>query len=136
MALIEALGLTKVFRRPDKQPGLKGAAKHLVQRKYSEHVAVRGLDLVVDDGEAVAYVGPNGAGKSTTIKMLAGILVPTSGTLSVGGVVPYKSGSPMPARSAWFSVRGPTFGGTSRCETPSNCFGTCTVSARALTNSG
>ncbi|HET9059047.1 MAG TPA: ATP-binding cassette domain-containing protein [Acidimicrobiales bacterium] len=90
MALIEAQGLTKVFRRPDKQPGLKGAAKHLVQRRYSEHVAVRGLDLVVDDGEAVAYVGPNGAGKSTTIKMLAGILVPTSGSLQVGGVVPHK----------------------------------------------
>lgn len=93
MALIETVGLTKVFRRPDKQPGLKGALRHLGQRRFTEHVAVAGVDLTIKDGEAVAYVGPNGAGKSTTIKMLAGILVPTAGTVMVGGLVPHRQRS-------------------------------------------
>ncbi|RZS82843.1 ABC-2 type transport system ATP-binding protein [Motilibacter rhizosphaerae] len=90
MPLLEAESLTKVFRRPDKGPGLKGAVRHLVQRRYSEHVAVDGVDLAVEAGEAVAYVGPNGAGKSTTVKMLSGILVPTSGSVRVAGLVPHQ----------------------------------------------
>ncbi|WP_182112300.1 MULTISPECIES: ATP-binding cassette domain-containing protein [unclassified Actinotalea] len=90
MPLIEATGLTKVFRRADKGPGLAGSLKHLVQRRFTEHVAVDGVDLAIDAGEAVAYVGPNGAGKSTTIKMLTGILVPTAGQVRVGGLVPHE----------------------------------------------
>ncbi|MDP9418151.1 MAG: ATP-binding cassette domain-containing protein [Actinomycetota bacterium] len=88
--LIEATGLTKVFRRPDKGPGLKGSLKHLVQRRHTEHRAVDAVDLSIEAGEAVAYVGPNGAGKSTTIKMLTGILVPTAGQVRVGGIVPHE----------------------------------------------
>ena len=79
MARIEADDLRKVFRRPDKGPGLAGSLRHLVERRYTEKAAVDGISLRVDAGEAVAYVGPNGAGKSTTIKLLTGILVPTSG---------------------------------------------------------
>lgn len=90
MTLIRATGLRKVFRRPDKGPGIRGAVRHLVQRRYSEHVAVDDVDLSVREGEAVAYVGPNGAGKSTTVKMLSGILVPTAGEVSVNGLVPYR----------------------------------------------
>ena len=75
--LIETAGLTKVFRQPVKAPGLGGALKHLVTRQYKDRVAVSGIDLASDAGEAIAYVGPNGAGKSTTIKILTGILVPT-----------------------------------------------------------
>ncbi|MFN8074742.1 MAG: ATP-binding cassette domain-containing protein [Kineosporiaceae bacterium] len=90
MPLLEASGLTKVFRRADKAPGLRGSVKHLVQRHYTEHIAVDHVDLTVEAGEAVAYVGPNGAGKSTTIKMLTGILVPTSGSITVAGVVPHR----------------------------------------------
>ncbi len=88
--LIQATGLTKTFRRPDKAPGLKGSLKHLVQRRHTRHVAVDNVDLSIQSGEAVAYVGPNGAGKSTTIKMLTGILVPTSGQVRVGGLVPHE----------------------------------------------
>jgi ABC-2 type transport system ATP-binding protein len=90
MALIETRGLTKVFRQPVKDPGLSGSLKHLVTRQYKDHVAVSGIDLAIEPGEAVAYVGPNGAGKSTTIKMLTGILVPTSGEVRVAGLVPHK----------------------------------------------
>lgn len=89
MALVEAQGLTKIFRRPQKDPGLRGSLKHLVQRKFQDHRAVDGIDLSISEGEAVAYVGPNGAGKSTTIKLLTGILVPTAGTVRIGGLTPH-----------------------------------------------
>ncbi|PRY34067.1 ABC transporter ATP-binding protein [Umezawaea tangerina] len=88
MALVEARQLTKVFRRPDKPPGLAGALRHLATRRYVEKVAVDHVDLSIEAGEAVAYVGPNGAGKSTTVKLLSGILQPTSGEVRIGGLVP------------------------------------------------
>ncbi|TVY00336.1 ABC transporter ATP-binding protein [Paenibacillus cremeus] len=90
MSLIEANMLSKTFKVPVKQQGLLGAMKHLVQPEYQEKPAVNGIQLSIQEGEAVAYVGPNGAGKSTTIKMLTGILVPTSGTVTVGGLSPSK----------------------------------------------
>ena len=87
MALVEARQLTKVFRRPDKDPGLRGAVKHLFTRRFVDKIAVDHVDLSIEAGEAVAYVGPNGAGKSTTMKLLSGILVPTSGEVRVDGLV-------------------------------------------------
>ena len=90
VSLIEASNLTKVFRRADKGSGLRGSLRHLVERRFVEHVAVNHIDLSIDAGEAVAYVGPNGAGKSTTVKMLTGILVPTSGDINVAGRVPHR----------------------------------------------
>ncbi|MBO9597338.1 MAG: ABC transporter ATP-binding protein [Cohnella sp.] len=90
MSFIEVSQLTKVFRQAVKDPGLKGAVKHLFTQKYVDKTAVDGINLRIEEGETVAYVGPNGAGKSTTIKMLTGILVPTSGKLLVNGYVPYK----------------------------------------------
>jgi ABC-2 type transport system ATP-binding protein len=89
MPIIEAAGLTKRFRQPLREPGLLGAFKHLVTQQYRDKVAVDGIDLAVEAGESVAYLGPNGAGKSTTIKMLTGILVPTSGQVAVDGRVPH-----------------------------------------------
>ncbi|HUX71885.1 MAG TPA: ATP-binding cassette domain-containing protein [Cellulomonadaceae bacterium] len=91
MARIEADDLRKVFRGPDKRPGLAGSLRHLVERRYTEKVAVDSISLRVEAGEAVAYVGPNGAGKSTTIKLLTGILVPTSGEVRVNGIVPHRN---------------------------------------------
>lgn len=90
MPLIEAKGLTKQFRQAVKDPGLIGSLKHFVTRTYKDKLAVDHIDLAIEAGESVAYLGPNGAGKSTTIKMLTGILVPTSGSLMVDGVVPYE----------------------------------------------
>jgi ABC-2 type transport system ATP-binding protein len=86
--VIEASGLTKVFRQARKEPGLRGSVKHLFAPRYRNIVAVDGIDLRIGAGEAVAYVGPNGAGKSTTIKLLAGILVPSAGTVRVNGIEP------------------------------------------------
>ena len=88
MPLIEARGLTKKFRQAVKEPGLVGSLKHFFTRQYRDKMAVDHIDLSVEAGESVAYLGPNGAGKSTTIKMLTGILVPTSGSLIVDGLVP------------------------------------------------
>jgi ABC-2 type transport system ATP-binding protein len=90
MPLIEAKGLTKQFRQAVKDPGLVGSLKHFVTRKYTDKLAVDHIDLSIEAGESVAYLGPNGAGKSTTIKMLTGILVPTSGSLIVDGLVPHE----------------------------------------------
>src|SRR4051794_35341594 len=70
---------------------MRGAVRHLFERTYTEHTAVDAIDLTVEAGEAVAYVGPNGAGKSTSVKMLSGILVPTSGTVRVAGIVPHQN---------------------------------------------
>jgi ABC-2 type transport system ATP-binding protein len=90
MAIIEAIGLRKVFRSLDRRPGLGGAVAALFSRTYVEKVAVDDVNFVLEPGELVGYIGPNGAGKSTTIKMLTGILVPTSGHLRVAGIVPYE----------------------------------------------
>jgi ABC-2 type transport system ATP-binding protein len=90
MPIVQARGLTKVFRRPEKQPGLAGAVRHLVRRRFSDKVAVDHVDLSIEAGEAVAYVGPNGAGKSTTVKLLSGILVPTSGEVRIDGRHPQR----------------------------------------------
>jgi ABC-2 type transport system ATP-binding protein len=90
MPLIEAKGLTKSFRQAVKEPGLVGSLKHFFTRQYKDKLAVDHIDLSVEAGESVAYLGPNGAGKSTTIKMLTGILVPTSGSLIVDGLVPHQ----------------------------------------------
>ncbi|MCC2686962.1 MAG: sugar transporter ATP-binding protein [Paenibacillaceae bacterium] len=88
MSLIEVEALTKKFKSPVKDPGLAGAIKHLFKQRYQEKTAVNAIDLSIEEGETVAYVGPNGAGKSTTIKMLTGILIPTSGKVLIEGAVP------------------------------------------------
>ncbi|MEV6491012.1 ATP-binding cassette domain-containing protein [Actinoplanes sp. NPDC051633] len=90
MPIVEAHGLTKVFRRPEKEAGLAGALKHLISRRFTDTVAVDHLDLSIEEGEAVAYVGPNGAGKSTTVKLLSGILVPTAGEVRIDDLNPQR----------------------------------------------
>lgn len=86
--LIYARDLSKTFRAFKRREGLRGAVRDLFQREYRDVRAVDEIDLAIGAGEIVGYIGPNGAGKSTTIKMLAGILVPTSGEVRVAGYVP------------------------------------------------
>lgn len=88
--MIELQHVNKTFKQAVKKPGLAGALRHIVTQEYSNKEAVKDVNLSIQEGEAVAYVGPNGAGKSTTIKMMAGILHPTSGKIKVCGMEPYK----------------------------------------------
>ncbi len=90
MPIIEVNELVKNFRTFRRRSGLWGSFKDLVNRKYEIVKAVDHISFSVEPGEIVGYIGANGAGKSTTIKMLTGILVPTSGSISVQGLVPYK----------------------------------------------
>jgi ABC-2 type transport system ATP-binding protein len=87
---ISTHSLSKRFRVAVKGPGLLGALGHLLRPRFQEKVAVEELDLAIEAGERVAFLGPNGAGKSTTIKMLTGIVTPTSGELRVCGLVPHQ----------------------------------------------
>ncbi|MFN2459281.1 MAG: ATP-binding cassette domain-containing protein [Candidatus Velthaea sp.] len=89
MAIIETRELQKVFRTIKRRPGVVGALSTLFSREYETKVAVSNVNVTLQAGELVGYIGPNGAGKSTTIKMLTGILVPTSGTIRVAGIVPH-----------------------------------------------
>src|SRR5665213_1385096 len=90
MPIIATRALRKVFRSDKRTPGAGGALKTLFSREHVEKIAVTGVSMSLDAGELVGYIGPNGAGKSTTIKMLTGILVPTSGEVRVAGLVPYE----------------------------------------------
>lgn len=74
-----------------RETGIVGALKSIVKREYIKKEAVKDISFSIDEGEIVGYIGPNGAGKSTTIKMLTGILVPSSGNVRVKGVVPYEN---------------------------------------------
>lgn len=88
MNCVEATGLTKVYRSRVKRPGLGASIRAFYRPEYREVTAVRGINLSVKQGERLAFIGPNGAGKSTTIKMLTGILTPTSGEVRVLGLDP------------------------------------------------
>ena len=88
--MIRVEHLTKEFTRPKRQTGRFGGLRTLVTREVERTTAVDDVSFRVRPAEVVGYLGPNGAGKSTTIKMMTGILVPTSGTVEVGGIVPWK----------------------------------------------
>ncbi|TWT71295.1 ABC transporter ATP-binding protein [Crateriforma conspicua] len=90
MPIIKVSGLTKSYRVYRKREGLRESMKGLFRREYTEVEAVRGIDLTVPQGEFVAFLGPNGAGKTTTLKLLSGVINPTSGTATVMGHVPWK----------------------------------------------
>ncbi|KGK86253.1 sugar ABC transporter ATP-binding protein [Desulfosporosinus sp. HMP52] len=90
MSLIEVNHLSKEFQIAKRQEGIGGALRSLFHREYTTKMAVQDISFAVNSGEIVGYIGPNGAGKSTTIKMLTGILVPTSGDIRVNGIIPFK----------------------------------------------
>lgn len=90
MAFIEVQGLTKTFRTYKKKPGLGGAIRGLFHREYEPIHAVHDIKFSIEEGELIGFLGPNGAGKTTTLKMLAGLLYPTSGRASVLGYTPWE----------------------------------------------
>src|SRR5262245_54928485 len=90
MPVIEVQGLTKSFRTYKKKQGLTGALKGLFHREHQLTLAVKDVSFAIEEGELVGFLGPNGAGKTTTLKMLAGLLYPTSGAARVLGYVPWE----------------------------------------------
>ena len=88
--MIEVRHLTRVFRTYKKQPGFWGGVKGLFRREFEETAAARDISFDIGEGEFVGFLGPNGAGKTTTLKMLSGLIYPTSGTARVAGFDPTK----------------------------------------------
>ena len=88
MSIIKTSKLTKTYTRFEKEEGLKGSVKSLFNRKTITKTAVGDFDLEIEEGEFVGLIGPNGAGKTTLMKMLTGIISPTSGNISVLGYIP------------------------------------------------
>ena len=90
MPVIEVKNLSKRFKTVKKQKGLKGAVKALFKPERKIVTAVDDVSFSIEQGEIVGYIGPNGAGKSTTVKMMSGILRPTSGEILINGISPVK----------------------------------------------
>lgn len=90
-AIIQIKNVTKEFKVLNRREGLKGSLKDLFSRDYKIVRAVDNISMNIEQGEIVGYLGPNGAGKSTTIKMMTGVLEPTSGEILVSGNIPYQN---------------------------------------------
>src|SRR5438128_2106990 len=90
MPIIEAQGLSKTYRVSQKKEGFLGAVRGLYRREYKEVRAVDDVSFRIEPGEMVAFLGPNGAGKTTTLKMLSGLIYPSSGAAEVLGFVPWQ----------------------------------------------
>ncbi|WNQ11913.1 ATP-binding cassette domain-containing protein [Paenibacillus aurantius] len=88
--MIEVENIRKTFRTPVVHTGRFAGLRSFFSREYREKEAVQGISFTIPPGEFVGYIGPNGAGKSTTIKMLTGILHPTSGKVRIGGISPHE----------------------------------------------
>jgi ABC-2 type transport system ATP-binding protein len=90
MPAIEVNQLGRTYRVYQKREGLFASVTGLLRREYKEVHAVRDVSFTIDEGEMVAFLGPNGAGKTTTLKLLSGLIVPTSGSATVLGHTPWK----------------------------------------------
>ena len=88
--MIDVQQLTRVFRTNKKVPGFLGGVKGLFRREFEETTAAKEVSFQIAEGEFVGFLGPNGAGKTTTLKMLSGLIYPTSGTARVAGFDPTK----------------------------------------------
>lgn len=90
MPTVRVENLSKTYRVADKHPGFVGTVKHFVKRKHRDIEAVKDISFDIQPGEVVGFLGPNGAGKTTAIKMLTGLIHPTSGSVRVLDHEPFK----------------------------------------------
>ncbi|MFO0076789.1 MAG: ATP-binding cassette domain-containing protein [Cyanobacteriota bacterium] len=90
MSLVRVNELGKTYRIAEKQPGLAGTFRHFVNRRHRDVEAVRNVSFTIEPGEVVGFLGPNGAGKTTTLKMLSGLIHPSSGSVEVAGHRPQR----------------------------------------------
>jgi ABC-2 type transport system ATP-binding protein len=90
--IISVNQLSKTYRVPQREPGLRAALRSLTQPQFQEVEAVKNISFSIQPGEIVALIGPNGAGKTTTLKMLTGLLQPSSGDIEVNSFTPGKRG--------------------------------------------
>ena len=94
--MIDVNDLSKTYRVHKRPPGLAAAIRSLLHRRYETVKAVEELSFHIAEGERVGFLGPNGAGKTTTLKVLAGLLHPTTGAVRVGGFVPQHARPALP----------------------------------------
>lgn len=90
MSIIVAENLNKSYPVAIKNPGIRGTITHFFRRNYRLIKAVQDVSFTIEPGEIVGFLGPNGAGKTTTLKMLTGLIHPSSGIVKVGGFVPFR----------------------------------------------
>ena len=100
MPAIVAEKLAKHFQVKVRDPGLRGAFRALLRPEYREVRALQEVSFAIEPGEIVGFLGPNGAGKTTTLKLLTGLLFPTSGRAEVAGFDPWRAGADFKARIA------------------------------------
>ena len=112
--MIHVSELKKTFTTYERGGTFREALLSLFVRKRKTVDAVKGISFDIKEGELVGFLGPNGAGKSTTIKILTGILYPTSGTVDVMGFVPWKERKNMSGTLVRYSGRNLSYCGTSR----------------------
>jgi ABC-2 type transport system ATP-binding protein len=91
MPMIEAIKLHKEYKILQREHGLLGAIKSFILPKYKRIDAIKNVSFSIQKGKIVGFIGPNGAGKSTTIKIMVGILSPTSGEIKINGLDPFKN---------------------------------------------
>ncbi|NJK46862.1 ATP-binding cassette domain-containing protein [Candidatus Gracilibacteria bacterium] len=94
MPVIDVEHLSKIYPVAIKQPGIKGTLTHFFRRNYRQIKAVQDISFQIEAGEIVGFLGPNGAGKTTTLKMLTGLIHPSSGRVDVSGYYPFRRQSP------------------------------------------
>lgn len=124
--ILQVNHLTKHYILLKRRPGILGSIKNLFLPEFQTIKAVEQVSFSLDAGEIVGYLGPNGAGKSTTIKMLTGLLAPTSGEAQVNGYIPWKNAPAMYARLEWCLATALLSGGTCRLSIRWNCLNRCT----------
>jgi ABC-2 type transport system ATP-binding protein len=90
MSIIDVKNLSKIYKVSLKKPGFKGTIKHFFNRSYRDIIAVKDVSFSIDSGEIVGFLGANGAGKTTTLKMLTGLIHPSTGEVKISGHIPFR----------------------------------------------